>query len=244
MQTQRPLVLSIAGFDPCAGAGVLADIKTFEQLKVQGMAVVTALTAQTENSVTSVDWQETESVQKGIRTLMESYKIEVVKIGIVRDTQFLKTVIECVKSANPDTFIIWDPVIKSSSGAVFFKQEDEKQLSKVINEVDLLTPNVEEYRILKLYIDTEKLPGLLIKGGHRIENKGWDILIRNNKKTSFAPNVETAYPKHGSGCVLSAAIAAYIALGKTLEEACILAKSYVEQFLNSHPALLGHHNHV
>lgn len=244
MQGDRPIVLTIAGFDPCGGAGVLADIKTFEQVQVQGMAIITAHTIQTENRFVCLEWQEIDRIQKGIRTLMDQYKIDVIKIGVVRDFEFLKAVVECVKSQNGNAFIIWDPVITSSSGFNFFKEEDLRDLSSIAETIDLITPNYDEYNLLEFYSEIKNLNALFVKGGHLKEDIGMDILQDGKTETVFPPTTDNVYPKHGSGCVLSSAIAAHLALGKTLEEACRLGKLYVEQFLNSHPALLGYHNNA
>lgn len=240
MQENRPLVLSVAGFDPCGGAGVLADIKTFERLKTQGMAVITANTIQTEDHFMAIEWQNTQTVQKGIETLMHRYTIKVIKIGIVKDFMFLKSIVDTIKANNSEAFIIWDPVIKSSSGFTFFNKDDVKKLPEVLTEIDLLTPNFNEYQLLKSVLTESN--NVLIKGGHRKEQVGVDILRIGTHEIAILPDTTSVHPKHGSGCVLSSAIAAHFALGQDLETACRLGKKYVEQFLNSHPSLLGHHH--
>ena len=240
MQENRPIVLSIAGFDPCGGAGVLADVKTFEQLKTQGMAIITANTVQTEDRFIAIEWQDIQMVQKGIETLMHRYAIHVIKIGIVKDFMFLKSILDTVKANNSEAFIIWDPVIKSSSGFTFFKEDDIKELPVVLPYIDLLTPNCDEYKLLESELTESN--NVLIKGGHREEQVGLDILRIGTHEIAILPDTTSAHPKHGSGCVLSSAIASQIALGHNLETACCLGKKYVEQYLNSHPTLLGHHH--
>ncbi|KAA5532079.1 bifunctional hydroxymethylpyrimidine kinase/phosphomethylpyrimidine kinase [Paenimyroides baculatum] len=240
MQENRPIVLSIAGFDPCGGAGVLADVKTFEQLKTQGMAIITANTIQTEDHFVASEWQDIQTVQKSIEVLMNQYIIQVVKIGVVKDFTFLKSIVDTVKVNNSETFIIWDPVIKSSSGFTFFNEDDVTKLPEVLANIDLLTPNVDEYKLLELVLTESNK--VLIKDGHRKEQVGVDILRTGTHKIAILPDTTSVHPKHGSGCVLSAAIAAHLTLGKDLETACRLGKKYVEQYLNSHPYLLGHHH--
>lgn len=244
MSADRPLVLSIAGFDPCGGAGVLADVKTFERCSVQGMALVTAQTIQTERSVLSVTWQPLEDVLRGIDSLMQYYAIRVVKIGIVSDLAFLTSILACIRSHNEDAFIIWDPVLKSSSGFAFFNDSDLQKLPSVWHQIDLITPNYDEYVLLGPCLKTRRPDAILIKGGHRDDEPGTDILQVNDRELRLLPDVDEVFPKHGSGCVLSAAIAAYIASGHDLEDACRKAKSYVERYLNSHTSLLGYHDHV
>lgn len=240
MQENRPLVLSIAGFDPCGGAGVLADVKTFEQLKTHGMAVITANTIQTEDHFMAIKWQDIQTVQKGIEMLMHRYAIKVIKIGIVKDFMFLKSIVDTVKVNNSEAFIIWDPVIKSSSGFTFFNKDDLKKLPEVLTEIDLLTPNFNEYQLLESVLTQSN--NVLVKGGHRKRRVGVDILKTGSHEIAILPDAVFVSPKHGSGCVLSSAIAAQIALGQGLEIACRLGKKYVEQYLNSHHSLLGHHH--
>jgi len=240
MQKNRPIVLSIAGFDPCGGAGVLADVKTFEQLKTQGMAIITANTIQTEDNFVAIEWQEVSIIQKSIETLMNRYAIHVIKIGIVKDFMFLKSIVDTIKAINSETFIIWDPVIKSSSGFTFFKEDEIMKLPEILDDIDLLTPNVDEYQLLESVLSESKQ--VLIKGGHREEQVGVDILRIGTHEIAILPDTTSAHPKHGSGCVLSSAIAAHFALGHNLETACRLGKKYIENYLNSHSSLLGHHH--
>jgi len=244
MQKNRPVVLSIAGFDPCGGAGVLADAKTFEMLDVQGMAVITANTIQTEDSFSHIDWMDIDVVCRSIRVLMSRYEINIFKIGIVKDVAFLNTIVQCVKTQNENAFIIWDPVIKSSSGFRFLDENNWHLLSSVLDVVNLVTPNYDECQILKPYLENNKSVAVLIKGGHRMDAVGVDVLQIGNSTVRFDPVMQTVCPKHGSGCILSSSIAAHIALGESLENACLQAKRYVETYLNSHSSLLGYHHYA
>jgi len=236
----RPIVLSIAGLDPSGGAGILADIKTFEQLKVRGMAVLTANTLQTEEDFYDLNWQPVESICRHIEILMGTYFIPVIKIGIVQDAEMLQHIVDTIRQQNKKAFIMWDPVIKSSTGFTFFATTGRASLKATLQQIDLLTPNLREYEQLEALIGKEQ--AVLLKGGHRKEQTGLDILYLQGEKTELYPGTETATPKHGSGCVLSAATSAHIALGYGIEEACRLGKQYVERFLNSHPTLSGYHH--
>lgn len=247
MQAERPFVMSIAGFDPSGGAGVLADIKTFEQLKVQGLAVCTAMTLQTESQCLSLEWQSLEEIVNSIHVLMKKYEVKAVKIGVVKDTEFLNEIIRTVRLNNPEAKIVWDPVLKSTSEFSFFDLNTISQLKYIIQQITLITPNYNEYNILReegLFEKPENLCSILMKGGHREEKIGTDILMENGKKISIEPNNTTSefYPKHGSGCVLSSAITSYLALGEHLEQACYKGKIYIEKFLTSNPTLVGYHS--
>ncbi|WP_185207824.1 hydroxymethylpyrimidine/phosphomethylpyrimidine kinase [Chryseobacterium sp. C3] len=247
MQEERPFVMSIAGFDPSGGAGVLADIKTFEQLKVQGLAVCTAMTLQTESEFYTLQWQPIDEILSATDVLMKKYKVEAVKIGVVKDAKFLAQIVEKLKSINPEVKIVWDPVLKSTSEFSFFDLNTISDVKNVLDQIDLITPNYHEYKVLKkshLFESMENSCSVLIKGGHREDKIGTDILWENGKKISIEPNNTTSvfYPKHGSGCVLSSAIASHLAKGENLENVCRKGKLYIEKFLTNNPTLLGFHS--
>jgi hydroxymethylpyrimidine/phosphomethylpyrimidine kinase len=239
--------MSIAGYDPSGGAGLLADIKTFEQLKVQGLGVCTAMTLQTESQCLSLNWQPLEEILSAIDVLMKNYHLEVVKIGVIKDAEFLSEIIKIIKINNSETKIVWDPVLKSTSEFSFFDLNTISELENVLKQTDLITPNYNEYKVLQkncLFEKSENTCSVLIKGGHREDKIGTDILIENGKEVSIYPTDETSvyYPKHGSGCVLSSAIAGHLALGENVENACRNGKLYIEKFLTSNSTLLGFHH--
>ncbi len=240
MQTERPFVMTIAGFDSCGGAGVLADIKTFECLNVQGLAVITANTTQTENSDFSVDWISLSQVVFQLEKMLQTYDVEVVKIGIVPNVEYLEKIVETIKFYRPEAKIVWDTVLRSSSGTVFFKEEDFATLHKILLNIDLITPNALEYQVFE---DNNILPrdktAILLKGGHRKDAVGEDLLYAKQGTYAFQKSDRKVYDKHGSGCVLSSAIVAYWAKEKDLVKACEKAKVFIEQYLASSKGLLG-----
>lgn len=243
---ERPYVMSIAGFDPSGGAGLLSDSKTFEQSKVMGLGVCTALTLQTASKCLSLEWRPIDEVTEAIQVLMENYPVSAVKIGIVKDAEFLGKIVETVQKVNPELKIVWDPVLKSTSEFSFFDLETLSQLKSTVNQLSLITPNYNEYSILKEYNllpDTHQC-SLLIKGGHREDHLGTDILVEKETEIVLQSNGHNKdyFPKHGSGCVLSSAITAELAKGKSMETACKQGKLYIEKFLKSNPSLLGTHS--
>lgn len=247
MQAERPFVMTIAGFDPSGGAGILADCKTFEQLKVQGLGVCTAMTVQTENRCLNLEWQPLDEVVSAVGILIKEYPVKAVKIGVVKNAEFLNEIIKTVKVYAPEAKIVWDPVLKSTSEFTFFDLNTLPQLKNVLKQKDLITPNYNEYRILKdnnLFDDPENSCAVLIKGGHRKDLPGTDVLREKGKEVFIYPNETTSpyYPKHGSGCVLSSAVAAHLAKGENLEAACRKGKEYIEKFLTGTPGLLGFHS--
>lgn len=246
--SDRPFVLSIAGFDPSAGAGVLADIKTLEQLRVYGLSTITANTIQTDNKFYTIQWVEVDFILQSMVTLFEEYKIEVVKIGIIPSVKELKTIIETVKKYSPQTKIVWDPVIKSSTGFSFLKENKLADFRDILSNLAVITPNLEE--LLELTGDdnpTEAAKELgeycpvLLKGGHRNDKIGVDTLFLNDNIIEFEPTAIVKGEKHGTGCILSSAIAAHLALGCSLEDACMKAKKYIQKILQSNDSKLAYH---
>lgn len=246
MQKERPYVISIAGFDPSGGAGLLSDIKTLEQLHIMGMGVCTALTLQTESQCFSLKWRPVDKIIQEIKVLMNHYPVSVVKIGIVKDAEFLEDIINTVKACNNETQIVWDPVLKSTSEFTFFNLETLPLLKNILNKISLITPNYNEYIVLRdnNLLSDQNLCSILIKGGHREDRLGTDVLVEEGVETLLNPTDEKSiyYPKHGSGCVLSSAIAGELAKGANLKTACKNGKLYIEKFLKSNPSLLGTHS--
>jgi len=235
MKNIKPIVLSIAGYDPCGGAGVLADIKTMEQHHVTGFAVTTAITYQTESNFDGLDWLPEEQVIRQLETLLAQYTPEAIKIGLIS-----YALLEKVLAHIPDNIpIVWDPIISASAGYEFENFSPE-QLSSILQKVELVTPNIKEYEQLKLKGATEC--NVLLKGGHAVGHSN-DCLIYNFGSMDIIRGVEFSRPymKHGTGCVLSSAIASNLALGKDLKQSCTSAKKYVEAFLQSNDSLLGYH---
>jgi hydroxymethylpyrimidine/phosphomethylpyrimidine kinase len=144
MSANRPFVLSIAGFDPTAGAGVLTDIKTFEQHRVYGFAITTANTIQTENQFLSIQWTDIAFVLRSIEELFKNYPIKAVKIGIVPSLAYLQEIVLALKRLSPKTSIVWDTVLKSSTEYDFLNIENQTVLVKILKNIDLITPNYHE----------------------------------------------------------------------------------------------------
>ncbi|MCC9063104.1 hydroxymethylpyrimidine/phosphomethylpyrimidine kinase [Flavobacterium piscisymbiosum] len=248
MSTNRPIVLSIAGFDPIGGAGVLADIKTFEQHQVTGFAITTANTIQTENEFFEIEWTDLSFVIRSIETLFKSYNIQSVKIGIVPSLDYLNQILSVIKALSPTTQIVWDPVLKSTTDFNFTTIENQLELNKMLSKIDLITPNYNEAEILfpgfisnQLSLKNEISTSVLLKGGHNPIEIGTDRLFLKDEIIDFLPSNKKCFEKHGSGCVLSSAIASNLALNQTLTEACKNAKTYIEKFLSSNSTLIGYH---
>lgn len=250
MPANRPFVLTIAGFDPSAGAGVLADVKTFEQHRVHGFAINTGNTIQTENEFVEMQWTDLDFVLKSLEKLFNSYDIKAVKIGIVPSLEYLKEIICTIKKLSPKTKIVWDTVLKSTTDFDFLNIENQNSLIEILQKIDLITPNYNEmqklfpdYQSPLLWTRSRNETCILLKGGHNPEEIGFDYLFLKNEIFSLSPSNDVAeiFEKHGSGCVLSSAITANLALDLDLKTACLNAKKYIETYLQSNSTKLGYH---
>lgn len=254
MEQHRPFVLSLAGLDPSAGAGLLADIKTFEALGTYGLGVCTALTVQTDTRFISAEWQSATQIIAQAQPLLETFPVQYCKIGIMKDVHIMLEVINAIRAISPDIRIILDPVLKASAGYTFHDDTRLSAWKSVLAQLYLLTPNLQEALLLSGEKEGPAAAqvlvsycAVLLKGGHREDKPGIDSLyLPAQQDTDNILDIPAGkgrvYPKHGSGCVLSAAITAQLAAGVPLSTACITAKLYTEKFLASHSSLLGYHN--
>lgn len=243
MPSERIYVASIAGHDPSGGAGLLADIKTFEMNKVYGFGICSAMTWQNDDQVEKVQWYSADDIIVQLELLIRKFSVDWYKIGIIDSWKSLKKVVDYIKSVNPRAKIIWDPVLKASSDYVFF--EDKPDRVEIAQYVDMITPNINEFKVLFVddlkALEASEHMKILKKGGHDPENPGRDTLFHKGKRYHFNPKGKNNYPKHGSGCVLSAALCANFAKGYPFLKACLRSKRYMEQFLSSDKGLLGWH---
>ncbi|HCQ28704.1 MAG TPA: hydroxymethylpyrimidine/phosphomethylpyrimidine kinase [Flavobacteriales bacterium] len=244
---KRPYILTIAGFDPTGGAGILADCKTFEKHKCLGMAIITANTIQTEDEFRALNPVENNLVLAQLEALLKKYYFNYVKIGLIPNLELLRLCIELLKKYLPDIKIIWDPVLSASAGKEF--NINLNDFDNLLNDIFLLTPNFNEVKILgqedDAFLAAEKLAqktNVYLKGGHNPENPAKDYLYFNQKCYPLNPKPkQKIYPKHGSGCILASAITANLAKGYPMIKACLRAKRYIEKVMSSNPSLLCFH---
>lgn len=257
IKTNRPYVLSLAGFDPSMGAGLGADVKTFEKLKCYGLAVSTGNTVQNDNNFQRVIWTDVALMKEQITLLFERFTIDYVKVGIVESWTILNELMDFIITKNKAVKFIVDPVLNATgSKESSWHEENETAFQQVLNKCFLITPNLQEIANLfqgksvdeNIHLITQKC-NLYLKGGHAetVSDKGKDLLYLKNttpvaaKKFSINPKLKTVFEKHGSGCVLASAISANLAKEVPLLKACYKAKMYTEGFLSSNKTLLGYH---
>ncbi|HXC06562.1 MAG TPA: hydroxymethylpyrimidine/phosphomethylpyrimidine kinase [Bacteroidia bacterium] len=248
----RSFVLTLAGFDPSAGAGVLGDIKTMEACHVYGLGVCTAITFQHDEAFLGVNWVPVGDILKQTDVLLNRFKPAFAKIGLIENLTVLNQLVKHLKLKLPEIKIIWDPILKASAGFSFHSNPDKAILEEVCKDLFLITPNLPEALELGETESAElnaktlsRLCNVFLKGGHRKDRAGEDILLLTaGKQITFGGRTQPVFPKHGSGCILSSAITSFLAKGADLQKACLLAKEYTLEVLDSNESLLGYHTPV
>lgn len=244
---KRPLkkyaaCLSIAGSDPSGGAGLQADLKTFTLLGCYGQAVPTALTVQNSQGVKRSVAVGADLVYEQLATVMEDLMPQAVKIGMLPDAATVQAVAQAIGQYSPP-FTVLDPIMLSTSGLPLTPPEARQAVRELLMPLcTLITPNLPEALSLASKQDgtpeelaewlSEHLSvrGVLVKGGHT-EGEPDDVLYADHSLYIYrGRRIETAN-SHGTGCVLSSAIAACMAQGATLPQAVERAKAFVAQAL-------------
>ncbi|WP_405567588.1 hydroxymethylpyrimidine/phosphomethylpyrimidine kinase [Polaribacter sp. Asnod6-C07] len=249
---QKNYILTIAGLDPSSGAGITSDIKTFEAHNVYGLSVCTAVTVQNDIEFKNCIWIDKQVILNQIELLFERFSISIVKIGIIQSWEILLEVVLLLKKNNSEIKIVLDPILKASAGFSFHSKQDLLVFEKVLQNCHFITPNYNEIKDLfpdKSIEETidfiSEKTNIYLKGGHRKDKVGWDeVYYSKIVKLNIPPiTTDSKFEKHGSGCVLSSALAANLSKDIPLEDACKNAKLYTEQFLSSNKTLLGIHNY-
>ncbi len=238
-------VLSIAGSDPSSGAGMQADLKTFQTLGAFGMAVPSALTVQNSQGVYGVEPVSSGLLSRQLDALLSDIKPDAIKIGMLLTRQNVDVVAGAVSKLGIRNIVI-DPVLRSSSGRMLLQPGAVPSLKKnLFPRALIVTPNVPEAEIIAgLPIRNERdmdfAAGtildlgpsyVLIKGGHR-SGSATDTLYGGITVLSFS-TFRRKGEFHGTGCVLSSAIAVFIAQGHPVEKAVEKAKQFVDNMLKT-----------
>jgi hydroxymethylpyrimidine/phosphomethylpyrimidine kinase len=245
-----PIALSIAGSDSSGGAGIQADLKTFSSLGVYGTTAITAITAQNTQGVHSQLAIAPQMVYDQIIAVMEDLNPSVVKIGMLSNSEIVCAVAEALSQYQLP--IILDPVIVSSSGHRLLSIEAQESVKERLLPLStLITPNIPEMEALtsitlSTYKDKERAAhylielgakAILLKGGHEEGDTKSDTLFLASptgiKATTFSSQTIHTKNIHGTGCTLSAAIAAFIARGESINEAIAKAKSYISDAIRA-----------
>lgn len=245
---EYPRVLSIAGSDSGGGAGIQADLKTFSALGCYGMTAITALTAQNTLGVRAIHGVPPQMLRDQINAVMEDLGADAVKIGMLHSPDIVRTVAEAV-DRHALRNVVFDPVMVATSGAVLI---DNGAVDVLVRElfprVDVITPNLDEAALLvgqalKSAQDMEQAAlallakgarAVLLKGGHLPGDTVIDLLMTGSGEKFWmqAARIHSANT-HGTGCTLSSAMAAHLALGASLLDAVQHARTYVREALLS-----------
>ena len=246
MRTYRT-VLSIAGSDSIGGAGIQADLKTFSALGVYGMTAITALTAQNTQSVFHIMPASEQNLRLQLDAVFTDVVPDAVKIGMLHNEALIDVVIKAIDRYRPRNIVL-DPVMISTSGCALLSPTSVDLLkNELMPRCNIVTPNLLEAQALaghkitdiqSLYAAGEELTKLcaavLIKGGHSEGNDVSDYLFEVGKECPECYTIRRVdtVNTHGTGCTLSSAIAANLALGYDLHTSVARAKNYISKAIS------------
>lgn len=235
-----PIILVIAGFDPSGGAGIAADLKTIAALNCYGVAAITAVTVQSTQGVQSVHAIPSATLRAQLDALAGDVSPCAAKIGMLANrgnAQVVAEFLDRVKLTN----VVLDPVIKPSSGGIDLLDASGVKFlgEELLKRVSVVTPNIAEAALLS-GMEIKDVAGMeaaarrivergakavVIKGGHM--EKPVDVLFDGTEILTLGGDQVKTQNTHGSGCTFASAIAAQLALGHSMSEAVLLAKTYV-----------------
>jgi hydroxymethylpyrimidine/phosphomethylpyrimidine kinase len=241
-----PIVLSIAGSDSSAGAGIQADLKTFSALGVYGLTAVTCVVAEIPGKVSSIEPVSANMINEQIEVLARNFQVTAVKTGLLCTAAIVSAVAKALRPAArmfpARVPLVIDPIIVATSGDSLLEPAAIEAYKKELFPLgSLITPNLDEAeRLLGTRIRDpqamhragkalEKTLGIavLLKGGHLANEHAVDLLFANGKVVEFSAPFIRGVATHGTGCTYSAAITAGLGKGQPLEEAITQAKKFV-----------------
>ena len=253
MLQSPPVVLTIAGFDPSSGAGITADIKTIAAHGCYGVAAITALTVQSTEGVRRVEPSDPALLRETLDTLVADMKISAVHIGMLGAGE-VATVVADFLSAAQLPCVVLDPILTASSGAKLLDDAALQVLTdRLLPMATVITPNAHEAAVLtKAEVETlEQMrqaaatlqtmgaKAVLVTGGH-LESTTDVLRFQNGEVQTFKADRFDVNFTHGTGCAFSTSIATYLAQGRPLAEAVLLAKAYVTAAIaNGYPVGKG-----
>lgn len=247
-----PIALSIAGSDSSGGAGIQADLKTFEALGTYGATVLTALTAQNTVGVTAVHDVPPDFVRTQLRAVFDDLDVRATKIGMLSRVVTIEAVRAELDAAEARHVVI-DPVMVAASGARLLQTDAVEALVRLLlPRAEVVTPNLLEAAAIlgvavaatpaEMRAQAEALRALgaqavLVKGGHGDGAECVDVLVTADGVHTFSAPRIAGPARHGTGCSLSSAIAAGLAHGAPLERAVADAKTWLSGAINAAGAL-------
>ena len=242
-----PVVLSIAGSDPSGGAGIQADLKTFQSLGVHGLTAITCVTSQVPGRVEDIEPVSANSLQSQLDILFSEYQISAIKTGLLYSSQLIEVVLSSLQNNKIDAPLIVDPVMVSTSGTRLLNSNAlNLYLKDLIPRSTLHTPNLPEAAaLLEIDLDSIKRPAdcanllyekfntpVLLKGGHFKSPNATDYLVDKSGTKTFSKPFSNRIPAHGTGCSFSAAISALIGSGLGLRDSISKSKNYITRSID------------
>ena len=242
-------VLTIAGSDSGGSAGIQADLKTFAALGCYGMSAITALTAQNTVGVSGIHPVPPDFAAAQIAAVLEDIGADAVKIGMLYSAELIRVVAEQLQTFNARNIVL-DPVMVAQSGDRLLRDDAVGAITEYLMPIaDVVTPNIPEAEVLvgREIRSVEEMRqaardlgrfgsrSILLKGGHREEDDSSDLLYicREDRFVTLTAKRVSSRNTHGTGCTLSAAIAACLAKGEALEDAVRHAKEYISRAIRA-----------
>jgi hydroxymethylpyrimidine/phosphomethylpyrimidine kinase len=256
-----PVVLSIAGSDSGGGAGIQADLKTFQAFGTFGATAVTAITAQNTLGVQAVHAVPVELVRAQIRAVADDLPPDACKTGMLAHAELVVAVAEAIETHRLGAYVL-DPVMVATSGHRLLERDSQRSVAeRLVPLATLVTPNLDEAEILTgrpvrtpeameeaaRCLVAMGAAAALVKGGHLEGGEMVDVLWDGRELRSWRRRRLLTTSTHGTGCTLSAAVAAGLAHGRPLDRAVEDALEYVHRAMRSAPGLGGGHgplNHL
>jgi hydroxymethylpyrimidine kinase/phosphomethylpyrimidine kinase len=249
-QAALPVALTIAGSDSGGNAGIQADLRAFHAMRVHGCTAIAALTAQNPDGIRGVQLASAEQLGLQLDAILDCYAVAALKTGMLATSELIEVVAKRL-AAYPKIRKVIDPVMAATSGARLLADEAVNALrERLLPLATLITPNLPEAEVLaEARLDTAAARalaqrygcGVLIKGGHDTARPARDLLCLRDERDGgvcrlwwlSTPVVERPISTHGTGCTLSAAIAAALAQGRTLFEAVVDGKALVYEAIRT-----------
>ncbi len=243
--------LCIAGSDCSGGAGIQADLKTFSAHGVFGMSVIISVVAENTKGVIGIENISPDMIKKQIEAVFDDIGADAVKIGMLADKEHMLAVCESLKKYKPQNIVI-DPVMYAKdSSPLMDPNSADFFIDEILPLADVITPNIPEaQRLSDIKIsdinDMKKAADIihsmgakavLVKGGHSNDDNCADILFDGKDFHSYSAERIFTKNTHGTGCTLSSAIAANLALGKNISQAVLKSKIYITNAIKNSPAI-------
>jgi hydroxymethylpyrimidine/phosphomethylpyrimidine kinase len=251
-------ILTIAGSDSVGGAGIQADIKTIFSLGQYAASAITAVTAQNTCGVRAIQAVDSKVLSAQIDAVLEDIPVDAIKIGMVYTKENVVAIRDSLARNNYCGHLVLDPVLVATSGDMLAKADFLQSLkAELFPLCTVLTPNISEAEAIsgmkissvddmvecgRQIVAECRCKNVLVKGGHSLGDEMTDVLVsQDGTCRHFSSKKIISENTHGTGCTLSSAIATYLAMGFSLEEAVAHAKDYVyNAILAAKDAKVGH----